>query len=82
MVLLAHGIPFPAMVAMMEEGWREGQYALARLSTDSEVIVAEKSSHLVYMDEPELIVESVRRVHAAVSAGTRLTAAADSRLSA
>ncbi len=72
LILLAHGIPFPPMAAAMEEGWRDSQYRLMKQSTDSELIVAEKSGHLIYIDEPGLIVESVRRVHAAVRGGARL----------
>lgn len=73
LVLLTHGVPFPPFAAVMEEGWLDGQHRLAGLSTDSELIVAEKSSHLIFLDEPELIVDSVRRVHAAVCNGMRLT---------
>lgn len=73
LVVLAHGIPFPPMAAAMEEGWSEGLRRLSNLSTDSELITAEKSGHLIYLDQPELVVESVRRVHAAVRNGARLT---------
>jgi pimeloyl-ACP methyl ester carboxylesterase len=62
LILLKHGIPFPAMAAAMEEGWDESVRDLARLSTRSEVITAEKSGHLVYIDQPDLVVDSVRRV--------------------
>jgi pimeloyl-ACP methyl ester carboxylesterase len=77
LMLLAHGIPFPPMAAAMEEGWRDSQYRLMKQSTDSELIVAEKSGHLIYLDQPELIVESVRRVHAAVRDGTRLASVSE-----
>jgi pimeloyl-ACP methyl ester carboxylesterase len=72
LVLLRHGIPFPAMAAVMEEGWAESQQRLAQLSTNSEILVAEKSSHLIYVDEPQLVVDAVRRVHAAARDGVRL----------
>jgi hypothetical protein len=75
LILLAHGIPFPPMAAVMEEGWSDSQVRLARLSTDSELIVAHQSGHLIHVDEPELVVEAVRRVHAAVRDGTRLSSA-------
>ena len=74
LILLEHGVPFPPMVAVMEEGWSESQRRLALLSSDSELIVAQKSSHLIYLDEPELIVESVRRVHAAIRDRMRVAA--------
>ena len=73
LVLLRHGIPFPPVAAAMEVGWAESQERLARLSTNSEIIVAEKSSHLIHLDEPELVVEAVRRAHAAARDGLRLS---------
>jgi hypothetical protein len=72
-MLLRHGVPFPPMAAAMEVGWAESQERLARLSTNSEIVVAEKSSHLIYVDQPELVVEAVRRVHAAARDGLRLS---------
>jgi predicted component of type VI protein secretion system len=60
------------MAAVMEEGWAESQERLAQLSTNSEIVVAEKSSHLIYVDEPQLVVAAVRRVHAAARDGVRL----------
>jgi pimeloyl-ACP methyl ester carboxylesterase len=72
LVVLSHGVPFPPMAAVMEAGWTDGQDRLSHLSSDSALIVAEKSGHLIHIDEPELVVESVRRVHAAVRDGTRL----------
>lgn len=72
LVLLRHGIPFPPMAAVMEEGWAESQQRLARLSRNSEIIVAEKSNHLIHVDEPQLVIEVVRRVHAAARGGVSL----------
>ena len=66
LLVLAHGVPFPPMAAVMEEGWQDGLEWVCRLSTDSELVMAHKSGHLIYMDEPDLIVESVRRVHTAI----------------
>jgi pimeloyl-ACP methyl ester carboxylesterase len=74
LIVLAHGVPFPPMAAAMEEGWSDGLRRVADLSTDSELVVAHKSGHLIYVDEPDLVVESVRRVYAAVREGKRLTA--------
>jgi pimeloyl-ACP methyl ester carboxylesterase len=74
LVLLRHGVPFPEMAAVMEEGWAESQQRLAQLSTNSELLVAEKSSHLIYVDEPQLVIEAVRRVHAAARDGVLLAA--------
>ena len=73
LIALAHGVPFPAQAAVLEDGWQEGMRSLAAVSTDSELIVAAHSNHMIYLDEPELVVESIRRVHAAVRGGTRVT---------
>jgi pimeloyl-ACP methyl ester carboxylesterase len=75
LILLEHGIPFPPMAAAMEEGWSESQLRLARLSTNTEHVVAQKSGHLIYVDEPEVVVDAVRRAHAAICDGTRLPGA-------
>jgi pimeloyl-ACP methyl ester carboxylesterase len=74
LVLLRHGVPFPAMAAVMEEGWTESQQRLGRLSTNSEILVAGKGGHLIYVDEPQLVIEAVRRVHAAARDGVPLAA--------
>lgn len=42
LVLLRHGVPFPPMAAAMEVGWAESQERLARLSTNSEIVVARR----------------------------------------
>jgi hypothetical protein len=72
-ILLEHGIPFPPMAAAMEEGWSDSQRRLVHLSTNSELLTAHGSGHLIYMDAPGLVIESVRRVHAAARDGTQLT---------
>lgn len=73
LVILGHGIPFPPVAAAMEEGWSDGLQRLRSLSSASELVIAQKSGHLVHVDEPELVVESVRRVHAAIRDRTRPT---------
>ena len=73
LVLLHHGVPFPPMAAVMEECWAESQQTLASLSTNSEIILAKNSGHLIHVDEPSLVVDAVRRVHAAARDGVHLT---------
>jgi pimeloyl-ACP methyl ester carboxylesterase len=73
LIALAHELPFPGQAAVLEEGWREGMRSLVAASTDSELIVAARSNHMIYLDEPELVVESIRRVHAAVRDRMRMT---------
>ncbi len=68
LLLLTHGIPFPPIAAAMEEGWADSQHRLLALSSDSELIVASHSGHLIHVDEPSVVVEAVRRIHYAVRA--------------
>ncbi len=70
--VISHGIAFPAPYDALNEGWVEGQARLAALSTNSELLIAEKSGHMIQFEEPELVVDAIRRVHAAARDGTRL----------
>jgi pimeloyl-ACP methyl ester carboxylesterase len=70
--VISHGIPFPAPYDALNEGWHEGQARLAALSSNSELLIAERSSHMIQFEEPELVVDAIRRVHAAARDGTRL----------
>ncbi|HEX2995014.1 MAG TPA: alpha/beta hydrolase [Anaerolineales bacterium] len=45
-----------------ETVWNEIQAENAKMSTHSELIVAEESQHYIYVDQPELVVESIQRV--------------------
>jgi pimeloyl-ACP methyl ester carboxylesterase len=69
-IVITHGLPFPGPFAVLEKGWAEGQEHLAALSTDSVLIRAENSNHMIQHDQPELVVEAIRRIHTAVSKGT------------
>jgi pimeloyl-ACP methyl ester carboxylesterase len=69
LVVLTHGIfnpgdyyGFPAMAAQGEKLRLEMQDALARLSSRSKHIIAEKSGHYIQRDQPELVIDSVRQV--------------------
>ena len=42
--------------------WQELQAELATLSSESQQIISEESSHLMYFDQPDLIVDAVRKV--------------------
>jgi pimeloyl-ACP methyl ester carboxylesterase len=48
-------------------GWSEAQQGLAGLSTAGELVVAEHSQHYVQLEEPGLVIDSVRRILAATS---------------
>jgi pimeloyl-ACP methyl ester carboxylesterase len=42
--------------------WTEAQTQLATLSKDGEMIVAERSGHYIQLDEPDIVIRSVRKV--------------------
>jgi pimeloyl-ACP methyl ester carboxylesterase len=65
--VITHGKPFPGPFAALEKNWGEGQKRLAALSSDSVLIVAANSNHMVQHDEPQLVLNAIRRVHDAVS---------------
>jgi pimeloyl-ACP methyl ester carboxylesterase len=72
LVVITHGQPFPGPFAILENGWSEGQTRLAALSTNSLLILANNSNHTVQIDEPELVVDAIRRVHAAARSKMQL----------
>lgn len=67
--VVSHGIAFPAPYDALNEGWDAGQARLAALSSNGEVIIATKSSHMIQFDEPQLVIDAIARVHAAARAG-------------
>jgi hypothetical protein len=73
LAVITHGRPFPGPFAVLDTNWAEGQRRLAALSTDSLLIVAEKSNHMIQHDEPELVLDAIRRVRDAASLRTRLS---------
>jgi pimeloyl-ACP methyl ester carboxylesterase len=68
LVVLTHGVVspgdygIPSMAAKGEELRLEMQEALARLSSRSKHIIAEKSGHYIQRDQPQLVIDSVRQV--------------------
>lgn len=71
LVVLVHGVVTKDMtppgwseeqLAARERVWREMQQDLARRSPRGEVVIAEKSGHYVQQDQPELVIDAVRRV--------------------
>jgi pimeloyl-ACP methyl ester carboxylesterase len=71
-IVLTHGQPFPGPFAVLEKNWSVGQARLADLSTNSVLMVAKNSNHMIQQDEPALVVDAIRRMHAAVKKGTSL----------
>ena len=68
LVVLTHGVVAPgdygiaSMAAKGEELRLQMQNALARLSSRSKHIIAEKSGHYIQRDQPQLVIDSVRQV--------------------
>jgi pimeloyl-ACP methyl ester carboxylesterase len=65
LAVITHGQPFPGPFSIIEKGWSEGQTRLAALSTNSLLIRANNSNHMIQIDQPDLVVNAIRRVHAA-----------------
>ncbi len=65
LAVITHGQRFPGPFDVLEENWDEGQRRLAALSTQGFLVVAEKSGHMIHQDEPEVVLEAIRRVHEA-----------------
>ena len=74
--VITHGLPFPGSYGVLEKYWRTGQEQLAALSTNSTLIVAQKSYHDIPLTEPELVLETIRKVVAAVRCNERLAISA------
>jgi pimeloyl-ACP methyl ester carboxylesterase len=68
LVVIRHGIPemFARMPADQAEQaeivWQEMQTDLAKLSSNSQLIVAEKSGHNIPRDQPDLVVDVIRQM--------------------
>jgi pimeloyl-ACP methyl ester carboxylesterase len=68
LIILTHGkvspddYGIPSMAAKGEQLRLEMQNALARLSSRSKHIIAEKSGHYIQRDQPELVIDAVRQV--------------------
>jgi pimeloyl-ACP methyl ester carboxylesterase len=55
-----------------ERAWIDGNRRLSNVSTNSTVIVAQESGHLINTDAPDVYVDAVRRVVTAAKDGSRL----------
>lgn len=67
LVVVAHGVPFPEAFAELEPGFRDSQERLAALSPRGELVVAEHANHNINIDQPEIVIEAIRRVVAQAS---------------
>lgn len=77
LVVLTHGVVnpgdygIPSMAAKGEALRLEMQEALARLSSRSKHIIAEKSGHYIQRDQPQLVIDSIRQVMEATRTSDR-----------
>ena len=76
LIVITHGQPFPGGLAVVERSWGAGQQRLAKLSSDSELIVATDANHMIQLDSPDVVLDAVRRVLEAATTGKPLHAAA------
>lgn len=60
----------PAENEQNEQVWQELQNELVTLSTNSQHVIAEKSGHSIPLQQPELVVESIRQLAQVASADT------------
>ena len=63
LVVITHGQPFQGPAAVLEQGWAAAQERQSKLSTDSQFVLAEKSNHMINLDEPDLVIQSIRQVY-------------------
>ena len=72
LVVITHGQPFPGPLATVERHWGAGQQRLAELSTNSRLVVAKNSNHMIQDDEPAVVVDAIRRAYDAATTGRSL----------
>jgi pimeloyl-ACP methyl ester carboxylesterase len=66
LLVITHGRPFPGPFAPLEPIWLPGQKRQAALSPRGSLEVARNSNHMIAMDEPDLVVDALRRMAEAV----------------
>jgi pimeloyl-ACP methyl ester carboxylesterase len=63
LIVLSHGLPDPNSDAdVFEQEWTKMQSELVRLSSNSRQIIAEQSGHYIQLDEPNLVIDSIREL--------------------
>jgi pimeloyl-ACP methyl ester carboxylesterase len=77
LVVVVRGRPDMGDDPEFERAWLEGNRRLRNVSTNSTVIVAHESGHLINIDAPDVYVDAVRRVLKAARGGTRVQGSSD-----
>lgn len=63
LIILSHGDANKGpRLPVSEEVWQESQRHLLSLSPRSEQVIAKKSGHNIHYDQPELVIDTIRRV--------------------
>ena len=62
LIVLIQGVKASARSESRFQQWQELQYGLTKLSSQSQAIIAEKSGHLIPLEQPDLIVSAVRQL--------------------
>jgi pimeloyl-ACP methyl ester carboxylesterase len=62
MVVIQHGKPFTGANAVAEPGWAASEGRLARLSSNSRMIVARDNGHEIAQQNPDLVADAAREV--------------------
>ncbi len=72
-IVIRHGQPSDSILIPpdlshdeFEKLWAQGQASLSALSTNSELMVATKSGHMINFDQPELVIDATKKVVTAV----------------
>jgi pimeloyl-ACP methyl ester carboxylesterase len=82
LLVLTQGHPFglspwqqlPAVFpGALDKAWHTAQDALAALTPDAKHTVATKSSHYIQVEEPQLVIDAIKRVVSAVRDPTTWT---------
>jgi pimeloyl-ACP methyl ester carboxylesterase len=77
LIVLVHGIADESAAgrekdSRKEQIWKELQTELASRSTNSKLIIAEKSRHFILFDQPDVVIDAIRQVVESVQHGTQL----------
>jgi pimeloyl-ACP methyl ester carboxylesterase len=65
-IAVTHGKPFPGPFRRLEPFWLEGQRRWTRLTSRGELVVAERSNHMIVFEEPDLVLDALRRLAAGI----------------
>jgi len=66
LIVIAHGKPFPEVpseiASQYEQLWQSLQKDLTKLSSNSSIMIAKNSGHLVSDEQPEIIIDAIHQM--------------------